>query len=159
MNNKSFIKSIIFSFVLSGVLFFSVLLPCFPVYAEGSGTLPYIVPQNTDLNTFYSSSSLEAAIYFYETYIVNSTSVNSYFVYTDYGIINDSYYSFVFVTNPTITSIVTPNYDYYSNYISVRSNDVQVVRLMVNISTNSIDASNALGYNVNLLGSVTKTKE
>lgn len=153
MNNKFFIKSIIFSFVLSGVLFFSVLLPCFPVHAAtSSGELPYIVPLYRNSNSSIPDAAIETAIREYTN--VRPSSVESFLMFTADGTINGAYYDILIISNPSVDIDVSDSLNFLDSSIAVTSNDYQICRVFVEVSNpnNSGGMSFNLGSSANLLG-------
>ena len=154
MNNNTFIKSIIFSFVFSGVLFFSVLLPCFPVHAEGT-VLPYIVPEYRDLNNFVPDAVIEQAIEYYFTYKPSNVTVNSFMIYAGpYTNTNDTGYRIYFITNPSVPSGISPSYDFTSNTLRVISNNFPICDVIIGDDLGFWGFETDLGNDIYLLGTI-----
>lgn len=124
---------LIFSFAF---LLFFLFAFTFKGYAAttSNGDLPYVVPSGLNINTYATSQIIDYAKYNYENYMSTfepNVTVNSYLVFTTDGFYNDSIYSFIFVTNPTIEDSYSDSLNFYDNTIRVHSNGSDIHTLVM----------------------------
>lgn len=139
-----------------GIFIICIVLLIFKLNVDAatvsSGDLPYVVPEYRNSNSAIPDSAIETAISTFEQN--KPSSVDSYLIFTNDGIINGLYYDIMFISNPSVDGSYIEDFNFLTNSVQVHSNDYQICRVLVNISnTAQIGGFNYnMGSYANLLG-------